>query len=251
MRGWLLFVCALAGCDTVFGVDRLYECTPDDDDCDELVDRDDPCPGDPGDISDADRDGVGDACDPNLDLPIDQQLEFESFVTLDSRWMSRGEATWDVRASEMVIGDGMVERAVPLNSQPTVAVALTPTFASEGGFVSVFVSSQASTGIPLECRVEHTATGDDLVMRLLDATGGTLTEIGRAKQLPGAPRDGLRIYGGQLPSFIVRCRARYGDSDGLYVDWDFWTTPVDFDHIGLRASQATAAVKSLAIYTVP
>src|SRR5215204_6966311 len=108
----LAVACVLGGCDVLFGVDRLYDCPIDDDDCDELLDRDDPCPADPGDAADADGDDVGDACDPNVDAPVDQLLEFESFTALDTRWMPRGEATWQIHRSVLELSAGWVERAV-------------------------------------------------------------------------------------------------------------------------------------------
>jgi hypothetical protein len=250
MRRWgFMLAFALVGCDSVAGLDHLYECPDDDDDCDELLDRDDPCPADPGNTSDVDDDDVGDACDPDLNRGIDSLLEFEGFATKDPRWMARGDAAWDVRDSALVVEAGAVEREVPPNSQPTVEVLVDPEYAGEGSFVSVFVSSKASTGIPLECRVEHSAAGDVLVMRLMDAQLNTFIEIDRVEGLPGSPRDGLRIYGGQMANYTVRCRARYGRDDALYVDWDAWKERVDFDHIGLRTHEARGEFRALAIYT--
>lgn len=249
---WLVpcaFAFAAAACDSVFGLDRLYECPLDDDDCDELLDPVDPCPGDPGTAADEDGDGVGDECDPNIGVAIDELLEFDSFAMPDARWMARGAATWQFRASALELEDGAVERMVPTNRQPTVEVFLTPRFAGEGAIVGAFVASKSATGIPLECRVEHHATGDDLVMLVGDPAMGPPAEVGRATKLPGSAADGLRIYGGQLSDFKVRCRARYGASDALYVDWEVFTSPADFDTIGFRVSQATASFRAVAIYT--
>lgn len=248
-RTYLAFVLLSAGCDVVFGTPRLYECPPDDDDCDKLLDPVDPCPADPGDAKDGDGDGVGDACDPNLEAPVDSLLEFEGFVMADDRWVARGSGSWEIRDSALALDDGAVERAVATNSQPTIEVLLDPAFADEGSTVGVLVASMASTGIPLECRIEHHAAGDDLVMLLGDPAMGTPYEIGRARQLPGTASDGLRIYGTQLPDFTIRCRARYGANDALYVDWQAFTLRVDFDTIGFRVGQGSAAYRSLAIYT--
>jgi hypothetical protein len=243
---------ALCGCDVVFGVDRLYECPLDDDDCDELLDAVDPCPADPGGREDEDGDEVGDACDPNLGVATDRLLDFDGFHGEDPRWTERVPASWHIRNSTLVLEAGAVERAVEMNSQPTVELVAEPRFVAEGDVVGVYVASKTSTGILLECRVEHHAAGDDLVMILTDpATDAQLVEIGRATQLPGNPRDGLRIYGGQLSSLqVIRCRARYGDSDALFVDWESFGTPVDFDTVGMRVlQQATAAYGSVTIFT--
>ncbi len=247
---WVLALAfAATGCDAVFGIDALYECPADDDDCDELLDTVDPCPADPGDADDEDGDGVGDECDPNIGEAIDQRLEFDGFTTKDARWMARGSATWDVRDSELQLGDGAVERAVPTNRQPTVELVIAPSFSGEGSAVGAYVASKTSTGIPLECRVEHHDAGDDLVMLVGDPTTGVPAEVGRATRLPGAASDRLRIYGGQLSNFKVRCRARYGTNDALYVDWTFFNSPADFDTVGLRVKQASAAYQSVTIFT--
>jgi hypothetical protein len=248
---WVLCAVALAGCDSLFGIDRVgpYDCPLTDDDCDQLIDSNDPCPADPGDNADRDGDGIGDVCDPNVTQPIDALLEFESFTSLDPRWTERTVAAWEVRDSALVLASGAVERKAPMNSQPTVEVLVDPTYGADGATVGVLVASKMSTGVPLECFVEHHADGDDLVMVVGDrASPG---HIARAELLPGSPSDGLRIYGGQLTNGVVRCRARYGESDALYVDWVFWSTPVDFDTIGFRTENASAAYRSLAIYTTP
>jgi len=246
---WILpVVCALAGCDTVFGFDRVYDCPIDDDDCDKLRDRVDPCPADPGDDADVDGDGVGDACDPELEAAVDSMVEFEGFATADARWMEREPAMWQVVDSALVLDAGSVERTTPMNSQPTVEAVVDPRFAGEGATVGVLVASKSSTGIPLECFVEHHADGDDLVMVVGDRASPIYQA--RARQLPaGAAGDSLRIYGGQLSNFVVRCRARYGNNDGLYVDWVFWNSRVDFDTIGFHVDQASADYRALAIYT--
>jgi hypothetical protein len=246
----MLLVLAAAGCDSVFGLDSVYECPTDDDDCDRLLDAVDPCPADPGSDDDEDRDGVGDECDPNRGMATDRRLDFDGFTANPERWMARGTATFDIDRSELALESGAVERAVAANSQPTVEIVLDPTFVAEGDTVGVYVASKSSTGIPLECRIEHHAAGDDLVMLLGDPSMGTPAEVARATMLPGSPKDGLRIYGGQLANFKIRCRARYGASDGLYVDWDLFRAAADFDTVGLRVQkQARADYRSVTIFT--
>ncbi|HEY5920158.1 MAG TPA: hypothetical protein VIV11_00750 [Kofleriaceae bacterium] len=249
MARWGIALVALAGCDVVFNADHVYECPLDDDDCDELRDRVDPCPADPGDDADEDRDGVGDECDPNVGVPNDSLLEFESFTESGNAWTARGEATWEMDRSALVLGVGAVERMVPANIQPTVEVVFDATFPTDVGSVGVFVASKSSTGIPLECRVEHHADGDDLVMLVGDPAAGQPFEAGRARQLPGKPGDRLRIYGSQLANFDIRCRARYGRNDTVSVDWVFFTAPADLDTVGFRVDNASAKYGSLAIYT--
>jgi hypothetical protein len=250
VRQWLSCVPVLVAgaCDGLFGLDRLYECRPDDDDCDGLPDEVDPCPGNPGTAADEDGDGVGDECDPNIGLPVDALLEFESFSTPDPRWRERGAATWQFTGSALELVDGAVERAAPPNRQPSVELFVTPSFRNEGAIVGAFVASKSATGVPLECRVEHHASGDDLVMLVGDPAEGT-TEVGRARNLRGLPSEGLRIFGSQLTDYIVRCHARYGSSDALHVEWAYFTGPADFDTIGFRVSRASAAFHALTIYT--
>lgn len=233
----------------MFGLDGLYECPLDDDDCDRLLDRADPCPADPGNTDDEDGDGVGDDCDPNTGVATDRLLEFASFATPDPQWIAPVAATFEFRDSALVLADGAVERAVASNSRPTVEVVSDPVFAGEGATIGAYVRSKTATGIPLECRVEHHAAGDDLVVLIGDPAMGPPAEVGRARGLPGAPGDGLRIYGGQLANFDVRCRARYGSNDALYVDWHFFNAPADFDTVGFRVSQASAAYRSVTIFT--
>jgi hypothetical protein len=249
-RRWLALASVLAtgACDSVFGLDHLYECQVDDDDCDALPDTVDPCPGNPGTAVDEDRDGVGDDCDPNLGLPVDVQLEFESFVARDTRWVEREPATWEVNGSALELVDGAVERAAPANRQPSVELFVTPSFRNHGAVVGAFVASKSATGVPLECRVEHQAGGDDLVMLVGDPVMGT-TEVGRARNMRGLPSEGLRIFGSQLTDFTVRCHARYGASDALYVEWRYFTEIADFDTIGFRVSRASAEFHALTIYT--
>lgn len=248
---WLVvFGLACAGCDAVWSIDRLYDCPLDDDDCDRLLDAEDPCPADPGGVDDEDGDGVGDDCDPNVGVPTDRLLGFDGFHGNDGGWVERGAASWAMGTSELVLTAGAVERMIPLNSQPTVELVIAPRFTAEGDAIGALVASKSSTGIPLECRIEHHAGGDDLVMLLGDPATTTPIELGRATQLPGSPRDGLRIYGGQLSNFKIRCRARYGTNDALYVDWEAFTSAADFDTIGLRAvGQASAEYRSVTIFT--
>jgi hypothetical protein len=254
---WSLALLVVAGCDTTFGLDELYECPLDDDDCDRMLDPVDPCPADPGTDADADGDGVGDSCDPNPSVPVDSQLEFEGFAITDSRWVARPDsvATWSVHGGELSLENGALERPAPVNLQPTVEVVVDPEFADIGASVGAYVEDKGSLAIPLECRVEHTATGDDLVVLLGDPAKppgpGGQAEVGRVKNLPGRSGDRLRIYGGQLPApdFSVRCRARYGTDEGLYFDWKFFTTQADFDTVGLNARNARANYRSLTIFT--
>lgn len=241
---------ALAGCDAVFSVDHLYECPADDDDCDKLLNRDDPCPGDAGNTDDQDGDGVGDDCDPHVAMNIDQHLVFDGLVDNDGRWGERGAAAFHMHDSSLLLDTGAVERAVPPNSEPTVEVVIDPTWGAEGGTVGVFVASKSSTGIPLECRVEHHEEGDDLVVVLIDPNTLAANEVGRARGIPGGlPGDPLRIYGGQLANFSIRCRARYGISDSLFVDWAFFSSAADFDTIGFHVTQASASYHAVTIFT--
>lgn len=78
---------ACAGCDIVFGIDRLAPpadaapcSTPigHDEDHDGLDDSCDPCPFDADNAHDADGDGIGDACDPDPGAP-DEVVVFSGF----------------------------------------------------------------------------------------------------------------------------------------------------------------------------
>lgn len=238
------------GCDDVFGLDALYVCRGDDEDCDELRDNVDPCPADPGTDADQDGDGIGDDCDPNIALAVDEVLELENFSTADPRWTTRGAAaSWSIENGALELYDGAVERMTPPNRQPSVELFVAPSFRNEGAIVGAFVASKSATGVPLECRVEHHAKGDDLVMLVGDAGKEPTTEVGRATNLRGSPTEVLRIYGSQLTDFKVRCVARYGANDALYVEWEHFMAPADFDTIGFRVTNASASYRTLTIYT--
>src|SRR5688500_6759848 len=112
----------------MFGLDRLYVCEADDDDCDEIRDAIDLCPAGAGGATDEDGDGVGDDCDPNVSDPVDELLEFDSFAHADERWVGRGTASWQIRDSALVLDDGAVERMTPPNRQPSVELHVVPQF---------------------------------------------------------------------------------------------------------------------------
>lgn len=255
---WAVVLLASAGCGSVLGLEPLYECPSTDDDCDELLDDVDPCPADPGDAMDGDGDGVGDACDPNLQAPGDTIAVFDSFATQNAAWrVFAGAAQWRWRDSALAqdqIASGAIERPIDLIEQPTVEVLLDVEFPEEGSSVGVYVLTSSGPGanVPLECRVVHYATHDDLVMLLRSADDTIVVYTDTAVALPGKRTDGLRIYGGQLPDGTVRCRARYGDADALILDWKGVVTPrAMMDRVGLRTIKASAEFHAAVVYWVP
>ena len=250
---------ASAGCGSVFGLEPLYECPSNDDDCDKLLDDVDPCPADPRDAADGDGDGdgVGDACDPNIQMPGDTIAAFDGFASQHAAWsVFGGTAQWRWRDSALAQDDlasGAIEWTISRIEQPTIQVLIDDVeFAGEGSTVGVYVLTTAGPGAnaPLECRVVHYATHDDLVMILRTADDFPLYTA-MAPALPGKPSDGLRIYGGQLPDGTVRCRARYGDADALYIDWKGPTPRAMMDKLGLRTINARAQFHAAVVYWVP
>jgi hypothetical protein len=109
-----LALVVLAGCDRLLGVDPLQvpgdgqrgdsagdAVTPHDEDGDGIDDSIDLCPADFDQTMpqpDRDRDGVGDACDPHPDLPIDHLAYFDPLLTFDAwetvagGWSASGDA---------------------------------------------------------------------------------------------------------------------------------------------------------------
>lgn len=92
---------ACGACDVVWSVDRVPEpdgdvvryIAPGDYDGDGKPNETDPCPyiASPAGISDRDRDGVGDDCDPAPDKPGDCFVLFDGFQgELDPRWVADG-----------------------------------------------------------------------------------------------------------------------------------------------------------------
>jgi hypothetical protein len=219
-----------------------------DDDGDGLRDDVDRCPADPVDCGDTDEDGVGDGCDPNALVAGDVRQSFDSFDEVDDRWIATGAARWEIRDSafrQLEIADGTVQRPVELAVQPTIDVVVDVVFGGEGASVGVWVAS--TNDIPLECRVVHHARGDELVM-LLPTLGHTIDRVA----MSGDRSGGLRIHGGQLPDNTIRCRARYGSSHEVHVEWSSFQVPRDtFDTLGFRTVQAAAVIRSAAIYHVP
>jgi hypothetical protein len=232
-----------------FGIDELYECPANDDDCDRLLDDGDPCPADPGDAMDEDHDGVGDACDPNLSSAGDTISVFDGFSRDPSTWMvMSGTAAWSEHDSSMVqpaADDGVLERLLDTFVQPTVELSISATLGEDGSAVGAYVATPAK--IPLECRIVHHATGDDLLMFIGTAMVASATNI------PGKIGDGLRLYGGQLPLGAIRCRARYGTNDAISVDYtaSFITPRATIDRVGLRTIKASAEFHAVVIYSVP
>jgi len=256
MGRWVLVV-VLSGCGSVLGLDEVYQCPPNDDDCDKLLDNVDPCPADPNDVSDGDGDGVGDACDPNVETPGDTIARFDGFGVRDLGWtVFSGDAQWSWRDSLLAQDDvatGAIELPIDVIYQPTVEVFMNPDFEGDGSIIGVYVLATTGSGanIPLECRIVHYETHDDLIMILRTRDDAPLITM-PAPSLPGKRTDGLRIYGGQLPDGTVRCRARYGDADSLYVDLKGWVTPrAMMDRVGLRTVSSRAEFRSVVVYAVP
>ena len=232
-------------------IDELYVCTDLDDDCDQIPNDVDPCPADRGTKLDTDADNVGDDCDPNPTTSGDKLLAFEPFTELDPRWTQIAGSPWmigDSRFEQLAFTDSQIERTVEPNIQPTVEAVLDAEVLDPGSSVGVYVSS--TNNIPLECRIERNNNGGhDLLMIL--PTVSTMP-IDRANNLPGKIADGIRIYGGQLVDGTVRCRARFGDDDALFVDWSGILPPRDnFSKVGFRTVGASMSVRALAIFVVP
>ena len=248
MRRWLLAALAASGCGDVLGYHRLYECPANDDDCDELLDDVDPCPADRGDTADEDGDGVGDACDPNLGVPGDTITSFSGFATDDGSWQVLA-GDWHVADSALSgsgITNGDARHAIELATQPTIEISATLEFAGEGSAIGGYVVTDTNQ-VVVQCWVVHETSGDLLEVLLFD------TPVAMVAGLPGKASEGLRLYGGQLPSGAMRCRARYGDHDSLSIDYGLglFPDPSSIIAIGVRTVQTTAQFQSAVVYAVP
>jgi hypothetical protein len=250
---WRWIVLLSSGCDIVLGTPRLGPCT--NDDGDQLCDVDDPCPGDPGDGKDADGDHVGDDCDPHALQPIDRLLLFEPFTSFEpTSWSDIGLTPWTRGVSSFDQLDpsttAQVERTVSMNVQPTVEVSIDATLDAELSSVGVYVENKSH--VPLECRVVHLATGDELRMVLGQSDdNATLTGV-VAQAGPLAGVGLLRISGGQLDDGSVRCSARYGNAQSLPIQaLQGLVDPRDnFDVIGFHTIHAAMSVDSFTVFTL-
>jgi len=244
----VLALLAATGCGDVLGYHRFYECPANDDDCDELLDDVDPCPADPGNANDEDGDGVGDACDPNLAMPGDAITSFSGFATDDGNWqiLTGDWKVADSALSEAGITSGDARRPIDLATRPTIELSATFEFAGEGSAIGGYVVTDDNQ-IIVQCWVLHEASGDVLEVLLFD------TPVAMVAGLPGKPSDGLRLYGGQLPSGAMRCRARYGNNDSLSIDYGLglFPSPSSIVAIGVRTVQTATHFQSAVVYARP
>ena len=114
-RLWLL--CALAGCDQVFDLDRpelpidapapCVSAVGHDEDGDGIDDACDGCPGiaNPGQ-EDRDGDGVGDRCDPRPDQATEARVRFISFAEADAASHWTASPMWSF-APDRLVFDGV------------------------------------------------------------------------------------------------------------------------------------------------
>jgi hypothetical protein len=237
----------------VWGTNRIGPCA--NDDGDQLCDVDDACPGDPGDDNDADGDHVGDDCDPHALQPIDRLLLFEPFTSFEpTSWSDIGLTPWTRGMSSFDQLDpsmtSQIERTVSMNVQPTVEVSIDATLDVELSSVGVYVENKSH--VPLECRVVHFSTGDELRMVLgqVDDNATMTGVLDRAGPLAGV--GVLRITGGQLDDGSVRCSARYGNGQALQIQaLQGLIDPRDnFDVLGFHTIHAAVSVDSITVFTL-
>lgn len=179
----LLGVACLTGCDSVFGLDSLYEPEhfgqvindPDGDvDNDGEPNATDLCAlvpaTDIGGRSDRDMDGVGDLCDPRPDTPGDCLALFDSFEApaLSSHWKFEGETvTSDSGRLNVPGGDEtIVYLDTPLDLDAVHLRAYVPIGANAGGprhAIQVFMSA---TNTPLVSGTACSAESDTQASRV-------------------------------------------------------------------------------------
>lgn len=103
MKGVLVTVVALCGCDRVFGLERPpqvdapleVDAPPPDEDGDGILDTIDACPGTFDTREDRDDDGLPDACDPHPDVRGDAIRSFASFSGGFDAWVPSNAYAWE------------------------------------------------------------------------------------------------------------------------------------------------------------
>ena len=256
MRGSLLVLVALTGCDSLFGLEREYEIDaplpgdqcwsatePGNEDLDGFADGCDPCPADPdAAINDTDGDTVGDFCDPDVQTADSRIIAFDGF-TDTTDWMTTG-GTWVTAKSEyrqtLATGTATAEVTIPVAVYPAIDVRFrNPVACDLCGPGAYVVLGTRRVG----CMYEYRDGTDQISITLDGATVQTKTPM------PEGSPDRLVVR--VLPGNMIQCRAYSGGRQtaelvSTSIPWAMTTA-----RVGLITRSALATYDSITVLGSP
>ncbi len=248
----------MCGCDQVFGLVR--EGDPDagagpdaaqgcwaagqsgDEDQDQLLDGCDQCPQDVDTaVTDGDRDGVGDQCDPDL-AASNAIIAFDGFA-MDGAW-SRASGTWVRRdgnrgeyAQLIGVGAAYTELTVTPVRHPTIDVRFTLDVCQSNCGAGAQITYPAAR---VTCLFEYLNGDDAVVLYINDLAAG---------KSPLNATGTIRIQLQALPNGVFQCQGFSGISSGAITG--IVTVPDATTTVGLVTKSDPARFQSILVISSP
>ncbi len=264
----------LSGCDVLFQlepVERPVEadaaavCGAPDEDGDEICDDDDVCAGiaDPDQGDDTDRDGVGNACDPNQSVS-QRRLQFFGMTDPATDAMTWLEVdaigTWQFQSGEAMHASATQRGELQLqtiNAEPDVTVEAGFTFHAwrdglNDGRLGISIDSSAGTDDGHTCALMAFSNTDNTTLDgLVPMQAGAMGYS--AKDIPAlVDGDQVVVFGQRLRSpDVLHCRVLV---NGVEVTTAIVPATLAWPaagRVGVRATFASASLRYVAVYVAP